>query len=285
MRLRFGWARVGLLAALAVKASFGALVDMSGNAYGGSGIRANFLTLMPLLDYGGGTIDFFGQCNAGNSCLPSYNSGPQSINNASGKVFGGATFTGANSGAAGNALYVRQISGSRNSFYTPLNGNGGFTQWTSSLSTFDGQSGTGAITGTPSITINLAPGTRSAGFDFGQRNSLPSNVTITATTASGSVTETPTNRYDTGTGSPNYLTTGPGFYGVTSNLEDILTITIVANASSASNWVLNIANFRAGVQIHQATPEPSTQLALGSALILISLLLRYRSKSARGGTA
>lgn len=285
MRLLFGLARLSLVAALAAGISFGTLVDMSGNAYGPSGIRANFLTLMPLLDYGGGTIDFFGQCTAANACLPSYNSGPQSINNASGKVFRGVTFTGNNTGATGNALYVRQIAGSRNSFYTPLNGNGGFPQWTSSLSTFDGQSGSGAITGTPSITMTLAPGTRSVGFDFGQRNSLPSNVTITATSASGSITETPVNRYDTGTGSPNYLSTGPGFYGVTSNLEDILTITIVANASSSSNWVLNIANFRVGVQIHEPVPEPSTQIALGSALILISLMIRYRSKAKSGGNA
>ncbi len=283
MRLLSCVAKTGLWAMLALATSYGAILNtVEGNAYGGSGIRANFLTLLPSLTYT--SVDFFTACTAANSCIPSYNSGPQSINNISGTVFGGATFTGANSGIAGNQLYVRQISGSRNSIYTPLNGNGGFPQWTSGLATADGF--VTSVTGTPSITITLAPGTRSAGFDFGQRNSLPSSFNITATSASGSVTITPTNRYDTGgLGSPNYLTTGPGFYGVTSSLEDILTITIVANASTNPNWVLDVANFRAGVQINAPTPEPATFLAMGSALILISFLLRRRGKFARGGAA
>ena len=277
MKLLSCLARLGLLA-LVAGASRGALLPVSGNSYGGSGIRANFLTLMPSLTYDG--IDFFAECTS--PCLPSYNSGPQSLNNISGTVFSGVTFAGANTGA-GAGLYVRPISGSRNSIYTPLNGNGGFPQWTNGLATADGFNA--SITGAPSITMTLAPGTRSAGFDFAQRNSTVANLTVTATTASGSVAVTPTNRYDTGTGSPNYLTTGPGFYGVTSDLEDILTITIVANSSSNANWLLNVANFRAGVQINAPTPEPATFLAMGSALILISFLLRRRGKFARGGAA
>ena len=266
--------------ALAASASWGALVPVSGNSYGGSGIRANFLTLMPSLTYD--DIDFFAECTIANTCLPSYNSGPQSLNNISGRVFSGVTFAGANTGS-GAGLFVRQT-GSRNSLYTPLNGNGGFPQWTNGLATADGLNA--SITGAPSITISLAPGTRSAGFDFGQRNSTTANLTITATTASGSVAVTPVNRYDIGgVGSPNYNTTGPGFYGVTSDLEDILTITIVANSNSNANWLLNVANFRAGVQINAPTPEPSTFLAMGSALILISFLLRRRGKFARGDTA
>ncbi len=279
MKLLHCVSRLSLIA-FAVGASWGALVPVSGNSYGGSGIRANFLTLMPSLTYDG--IDFFGECTGANSCTPSYNSGPQSINNITGKVFSGVTFAGANSGA-GAALYVRQISGSRNSLYTSLNGNGGYPQWTSGLATVDGF--LASTTGAPSITMTLAPGTRSAGFDFGQSNSTVANVTITATSASGSVAVTPVNRYDTGTGSPSYLTTGPGFYGVTSDLEDILTITIIANSTSNANWVLNVANFRAGVQINAPTPEPNSFLAMGSALILISFLLRRRGKFATGGAA
>ena len=278
MRLLSCVGRIGFLA-LTAGASWGALVPVSGNSYGGSGIRANFLTLMPSLTYD--DIDFFAECTVANTCLPSYNSGPQSLNNISGRVFSGVMFAGANSGS-GAGLFVRQT-GSRNSLYTPLNGNGGFPQWTNGLATADGFNA--SITGTPSITISLAPGTRSAGFDFAQRNSTTASLTITAFTASGSIAVTPVNRYDTGTGTPNYLTTGPGFYGVTSSLEDILTITIVANSSSNANWLLNVANFRAGVQINAPTPEPSTFLAMGSALILISFLLRRRGKFARGGAA
>jgi len=271
MKPSIGLAQFGFLALAASMPSYGALVVYTGNAYTSPNVRATWSALLPTLDWD--SINFLAECVS--PCAPTYNSGPATSTNISGTAFSGVTFAGANSGA-GAGLFLRHLTGSRNNFYNGLTANGAYTQWNNGLATAQG------VTGAPSITITLPTGTRSAGFDFGNINSTTAGITITATTASGHLDSSP-GRYDVAAGSPSYASTGPGFYGVTST-EDILTISIIANAST-NQWVLNLANFRYGIQLPTATPEPSTQLALGAALITISLLLRRRSKSARGGNA
>lgn len=274
------FSKVGALVILAANPGFATLVTYLGNAYspGASPQRATWENqLASLTDH---PIDLASDCAS--PCAYSYNSGPASLTNVSGMTIGGVTFVGSNTGVGGNGLYVRPIQGtSRNSPYTPLAGNGGFPQWKVGLATVQG------VLGTPTLTLTLPSGTRAIGFDFGNINS-ESNITITTATLSNVTSSlVPANRYDTGTGNPNYLTTGPGFYGVTSSDEDILTVTLSGNSTTGSKqWILNIANIRFGtVAAEAAVPEPSPQLMLGAALISISLLLRHRSKSQRGGNA
>ncbi len=258
-----------------------AFMTYTGNAYGGSGVRASFEALMPELQYD--TVNLTTECVS--PCVYSYSSGPLSLTNISGTSISGVTFVGSNS-SAGAGLYARPL-GTRNSStggyfnYNQLNGNNLVTppwpQWTVGLASAGNVSGT--PTGSTSISASVLPaGTRSVAFDYGSANGT--TYTIRATTASGALELPSVSPYNVGGG---YTSSGPGFYGVTST-EDILTVTIIANAT-ASNWIINLANFRYGIQLPTATPEPSTQLALGAALITISLLLRTRSKSARGGNA
>jgi hypothetical protein len=279
MKSLFCLLKLCLLSALAIGPASAAIVTFLGNSYSSPNVRTTWLAQLPALTYDNVVLS-----GAGNECVSpcgyTYNSGPAETVNVSGQTISGVTFAGSNSAVAGSGLYVRPTGGSRNSFYNPLTGNGGFPQWVTGLATVQG-----AGSGFPTITITLPSGTRSAGFDFGNINSSSANLTITATTAGGGTSSVvPTNRYDTGTGTPNYLTTGPGFYGVTSSDDDIVTITIIGNANNGG-WVLNIANFRFGVQTAAPVPEPATQLTLGAVLIAMSIWLRQRNKSSRGGNA
>ena len=274
--------RTGLLA-LTIGSSYGAVVTLIGNAYGGSGVRAGFIS-------GGSNSLTYDDVNLTTECISpcsySYNRPtPGTLNNVSGQTISGVTFVGSNSGA-GNALYVRSLTDTnRNQTsgpnYNQLNSSAGsyqtvlWPQWTVGFATAPN------VTGTASMNIAVPTGTRSVAFDYGSINSPTTNsYTITVTTASGSTQLPLVNSYQVGA---NYDLSGPGFYGATST-EDILTVTIIANAST-SQWILNIANFRAGVQINAPTPEPDSFLAMGSALILLSFLLRRRGKFARGGAA
>ena len=281
MKLFSGLAKTALLA-LTMGSSYGTISPYIGNAYGPSntaGTRATWAGQMLSLTYD--DVDLATECTGG--CAYTYNSGPATpLNNVSGQTISGVKFVGANS-TTGAGLYVRPInSGTRNSGtggfpnYNAL-ANADFTQWVYGLATI------GGTAGTPSLTITLPTGTRSVGFDFGNINSTAANISITTTSASTSDTKTPANRYDTAAGTPSYLTTGAGFYGATST-DDILTISIVANASTSA-WILNIANFRVGVQINQPTPEPATQLTFAAALIALSIVLRRRNGNTPGGTA
>ncbi len=258
------------------------MVTYLGNAYspGASPQRATWVAQLPSLTYD--NVDLSTECVS--PCGYTYNNGPAATVNVSGQTISGIQFVGSNTGSGTNQLYVRPTTSRNNSTggynYAGLV-NGSFNQMAYILSTAQ------FVTGQASITLTLPTGTRSVGFDFVNVNSTSANVSITANTASTSSTVSPTNRYDVGAGSPSYLTTGPGFYGVVSNDTDgdITTITISSNGSS-TQWILNIANIRFGTLAAQAAvPEPSPQLMLGAALISISLLLRHRSKSQRGGNA
>ncbi len=278
------FSKVGALVILAANPGFATLVTYLGNAYspGTSPQRATWAAQLPSLTYD--NVDLSTECVS--PCAYSYNNGPQSLTNVSGQTISGIQFVASNTGSGTNQLYVRSTGTTRN------NGSGGYPNYTSLVNGSFNQmayviSTVQQVTGTASITLTLPTGTRSVGFDFANINSASSNISITANTASTSSNVTPTNRYDVGAGSPNYLTTGPGFYGVVSNDTDgdITTITITTNGST-SQWILNIANIRFGtLAAEAAVPEPSPQLMLGAALISISLLLRHRSKSQRGGNA
>ena len=285
------FSKLCLLVAATSVPIFGGVIAISGNSYTSSGtaatsnVRATWAGTDPALTWD--NVVLTGDTPGGapsectGSCIPSYTSNG-SLNSVSGSAISGVTFVGGN-----GLLYVRPTpipspsSGLRNSGYFGLNAQGAYP-WRGGLATSEGIAA-------PSITITLPTGTRSVGFDYGSITNLAQNdgatLAITANMLGGATSSLPTlSRYDVNRTSPSYAATGPGFYGVTSSTEDILTITIIANASTG-NWILNIANFRAGVQINAPTPEPNTFLAMGSALILISFLLRRRGKFARGGTA
>ena len=279
---------------------FGAIVTYNGNAYTSSGTPA---TSNVRASWGGtdGALAWdnvlvtgdtgLGVSECTTPCAPSYTTGTVSSNNVSGQTISGVKFEGFNTNAAGNnRLYVRPLplpqpsSGPRNPEYRGLNGAGVYTQWRGGFATEP------SVNGIPTLTITLPTGTRSVGFDYGSISNIATSdtttgLTIMTTMANNASSNLGVGRYDVNQVAPNqtYLSSGPGFYGVTST-EDILTISIIANASS-SQWILNIANFRVGVQINAPTPEPATFLAMGSALILISFLLRRRGKFARGGAA
>ena len=274
MKLLSGLAKTAILL-MATGSSYGALLTYLGNAYGPTntaGTRATWTALMPTLTWD--DVNLNTECTG--ACGYTYNTGPANTVNVSGQTISGVTFAGSNSGS-GAGLFVRPLTASRNSFYNLL-ANSSFPQWTIGLATVQG------VAGQSNILITLPTGTRSAGFDFASINSTATNITITTTTASGSNSQVPTNRYDLGAGTPNYATTGPGFYGVTSSTEDILTISVIANASSSA-WVVNLANFRVGVQINAPVPEPATHLTFAAALIALSLLIRRRHRNTPGGTA
>ncbi|MBY0505744.1 MAG: hypothetical protein K2X03_17650 [Bryobacteraceae bacterium] len=264
---------------------FGAVTTYTGNAYGGSGQRATFLTLLPAPALTYDMVDLASECVS--PCAYSFNRNTATTTNISGQTISGITFSGANTGAAGNNLQVRPLNdGTRNSgggpSYNTVTANGAYSQMVYLFSTAPG------VSGTPSMNISFAPtpGVRSVAFDYASISNLGSNdpagFTITTTSANTPNSVSTINRYDASQ-SAAYAASGPGFYGITST-EDILTISIVANASS-SQWIINLANFRVGVQINSPVPEPGPQLTMGAALILISLLLRYRSKIATGGKA
>ena len=284
MKLLSGLARTAILL-MATGSSYGAIVSLiTGNAYGGSGQRANFLTLMPfpLLTYD--NVDLATECTS--PCAYSFNRNSATTTNVSGQTISGVTFIGANTGAAGNNLQVRPLNETnRNQTsgpnYNQLNSAAAnyqavlWPQWTIGFATAPN------VTGAPSMNITTMPtGTRSVAFDYGSINAPVGTYSIQVRTASGFQPETQVNNYLVGS---SYNTSGPGFYGVTST-EDILTISIIANASS-SQWILNLANFRVGVQINAPVPEPATHLTFAAALIALSLLIRRRHRNTPGGTA
>jgi len=283
MKLLSGLAKTAILL-MATGSSYGAIVSLiTGNAYGGSGQRANFLTLMPLLAYD--NVDLATECTS--PCAYSFNRNSATTTNVSGQTISGVTFIGANTGAAGNNLQVRPLNdGTRNSgggpSYNTLTANGVYSQMVYLFSTAPG------VSGTPSMNISFlpTPGVRSVAFDYASISNLSggdtAGLTITTTSRNTANSVSTVSRYDASQTTP-YATSGPGFYGVTST-EDILTISIIANASS-SQWILNIANFRVGVQINAPVPEPATQLTFAAALIAISLLIRRRNRNTPGGTA
>lgn len=286
-----------LLGTLALPAG-ATIVTFNGNAYTSSGVaatsnvRAAWGGTNPLLTWDNVLLTGdtgLGASECTGACAPSYTDGSPSTNNVSGQTISGVKFVGGNTTAAGNnVLYVRPLplpqpsSGPRNtSPYRSLNGMGSFPNWLGGFATAP------AVNGIPSITMTLAPNTRSVGFDYASISNLSASsttgLTITVTTASGPTTLT-VGRYDINQSGPNYATSGPGFFGVNST-DDIVTISIAANSSS-TQWILNIANFRFGTGAAAApVPETSSQLTLGAGLIAISLLLRKRSKTSRGGTA
>ena len=291
MRIFSCVAKTGLLATLALTTSYGAIVTTVGNAYGASGVRAGFLaTMPPSFD----DVNLTTECTIGcgysfNRMTGSNTAGP--LVNVSGQTISGVRFVGTNTGLT-NTLYVRPLTdGIRNSNssggpgvnYNQLNASQGVSPLTWPGWTIGFATAPVTTTGIISVTAdNLPVGTRSVAFDYASIGAGTfDTVTINVRTASGT---TPLSRPAYLAGTSNYnSTTGPGFYGATST-EDILEISVIANASN-SPWILNIANFRVGVQINAPTPEPTTFLAMGSALILLSFLLRRRGKFARGGAA
>ena len=287
MKLFSGVAKT-LFVVLSIRLSYGTMVITTGNAYGGSGVRATWESTAP------GTPDpvnlgteCIGQSTSLVPCVYSYNnsSSPNGIVaatvNVSGTKVSGVTFTGTNSN--GNLLYARPLvpgNAAGNTFYANVNAQGAYSQVTHIWST--GPSGQ-----SPSMLITVpTSGVRSVEFDFASLTGLSpgafGDITVVTEDRNHLTSSVTVDRYDTSRGAV-YTGTGPGFYGVTST-EDILTVSIIANASTSS-WILNIANFRVGVQINAPTPEPDSFLAMGSALILLSFLLRRRGKFARGGAA